>query len=288
LTFRLAPEFEVDQFDFPNGHRELRVKCRLSSIVTGAYQGSGLGSCSTMESKYRYRSASTPDEPTDVVVPRDYWDRKKQGAAAGELQAILAKAAGGPGRYGTKKIDDVWIIVKKGERTEERVDNPDLADQYNTVLKMATKRALVAAVLIVTAASDIFTQDIEENPEALDGKPAEAVREEVKAATEKAGQGVGKEVPPQQPAAKSLEAQDAELFKNAPKPDDGAAYKWVEASLDDPFLTKEAWENLKAGCLNRRGEFWTPGTKDLFAAAANAIKARDAKNEKQEPVGKAV
>lgn len=40
--------------------------------------------------------------------------------------------------------------------------NQFLADQYNTVLKMAEKRALVAAVLVCTNASDIFTQDLDE------------------------------------------------------------------------------------------------------------------------------
>ena len=39
-------------------------------------------------------------------------------------------------------------------------DNP--ADHYNTVFKMAKKRALVDAVLTTTAASDIFTQDLED------------------------------------------------------------------------------------------------------------------------------
>lgn len=39
------------------------------------------------------------------------------------------------------------------------VDNVELPDCYNTVLKMADKRALVAAVLVVTAASSMFTQD---------------------------------------------------------------------------------------------------------------------------------
>jgi len=43
-----------------------------------------------------------------------------------------------------------------------RVENTDLADTYNTVLKMAKKRALVDATLTATAASDIFTQDLED------------------------------------------------------------------------------------------------------------------------------
>ena len=50
------------------------------------------------------------------------------------------------------------MIAKGGEKVEH--DNP--ADHYNTVLKMAKKRALVDAVLTATAASDIFTQDLED------------------------------------------------------------------------------------------------------------------------------
>lgn len=55
--------------------------------------------------------------------------------------------------------------MRRGEGTEERVENIDIADTYNTVLKMAKKRAHVDAILTVTAASDIFTQDLEENIE---------------------------------------------------------------------------------------------------------------------------
>jgi len=43
-----------------------------------------------------------------------------------------------------------------------RIPNPDVADAVNTVQKMAQKRALVAAVLIVTNCSDAFTQDLED------------------------------------------------------------------------------------------------------------------------------
>ena len=55
-------------------------------------------------------------------------------------------------------------------RGADRIANPDLPDQWNTVLKMSNKRALVAAVLNVTAASDVFTQDLED----LEEKPAPA------------------------------------------------------------------------------------------------------------------
>lgn len=44
------------------------------------------------------------------------------------------------------------------------VENGELEDCYNTIIKMANKRALVAATLVATAASDIFTQDMEDLP----------------------------------------------------------------------------------------------------------------------------
>jgi hypothetical protein len=52
------------------------------------------------------------------------------------------------------------MIAIQGGKIEH--DNP--SDYYNTCLKMGKKRALVDAVLTSTAASDIFTQDIEEDP----------------------------------------------------------------------------------------------------------------------------
>jgi hypothetical protein len=42
------------------------------------------------------------------------------------------------------------------------IDNPDLPDLWNTVVKMAEKRARVDAVLAVTGASALFTQDVED------------------------------------------------------------------------------------------------------------------------------
>lgn len=45
------------------------------------------------------------------------------------------------------------------------VENNNLEDVWNTVIKMADKRALIASVLVVTGASDIFTQDMGEDAE---------------------------------------------------------------------------------------------------------------------------
>lgn len=106
LMFRFVPKYEVTKEDLGNNHREYDVTCNLLN-EEGSIVGIGIGLCSTMEKKYRYRK-----------------DWKSGG----------------------------------------RVENEDIADLWNTVLKMAKKRAFVDAVRSTTAASDIFVQDIEEVP----------------------------------------------------------------------------------------------------------------------------
>lgn len=46
------------------------------------------------------------------------------------------------------------------DSTGKKIENEDIADVYNTVLKMAKKRAHVDATLTVTGAGDLFTQDL--------------------------------------------------------------------------------------------------------------------------------
>lgn len=148
LAYGLTPEITQTVRDLPGGHREVSAECRLYSS-SRVCVGQGFGSCSTLESKYRYRTG--PSTPTGKPVPREYWELRKSNRA--KAQELL----GGDG-YSTKKVDGRWEIVQVGER----VENPDPADQYNTVLKMAIKRAYVAAVIVATATSDILDQDLEE------------------------------------------------------------------------------------------------------------------------------
>jgi hypothetical protein len=143
MLFRLTPDYRIDSKDLGGGHREHTVTCYMASLDTGQSVGCGIGSCSTMESKYRYRTGEVT--PTGRPVPKEYWTDR-------DISLI-----GGKG-HTAKKIDGRWEIVMQGERT----DNPDIADTYNTVLKMAKKRAFVDAVLNTTAASDMFTQDLED------------------------------------------------------------------------------------------------------------------------------
>ena len=134
LTFRLAPAYAVEEKQMDRSHREYRVLCTLSSITTGAFVGQGVGTCSSMEGKYRFRVGLA--EATDRPVPRAYWDLRQEDPA--KAQELI----GGKG-FSTRKVEGKgWMIAKGGEKGEN--DNP--ADTFNTVLKMAKKRALVDAV----------------------------------------------------------------------------------------------------------------------------------------------
>jgi hypothetical protein len=153
-TFNLRPIIDNDRDVFvehlPNGHQNIRVYCHIMSPDGSIEIATGVGSCSTLESKYRYRGGEKT--PTGEVVPKEYWNLKNDGRLD-EAKKLI----GGPG-YGVAKIDGSWQICEIGEKME----NPDIADQYNTVLKMAKKRAYVDGILSATAASDIFTQDVED------------------------------------------------------------------------------------------------------------------------------
>lgn len=156
MAFKLASDAKVEIADLGNGHREYTVTTTLSSIGTGELIATGLGSCSTMESKYRYRG--NEDVNTGRAVPKDYWNAKKNGDNE-EMKRLL----GGSGFKAKKDENGNWMIFQRGDK---KLENPDIADVYNTVLKMASKRSLIDAVLKATGGSCEFTQDIEDNPQA--------------------------------------------------------------------------------------------------------------------------
>lgn len=120
LTFKLRPVIgngDIIIDTLPNGHKEYTVHCHILNY-SGVEMATGIGSCSTMEKKFRYR---------------------------------------------------------KNYATGKQEENPDIADVYNTVLKMAKKRAYVDGILSATAASDIFTQDLEDMDMGYKQVPTSAV-----------------------------------------------------------------------------------------------------------------
>lgn len=157
-TFGLAPTFDVLEVNLPGGHRECRITCSLTHIATGAIVGAGVGSCSTLESKYRWRKGERLcpkcGKPAIIKGQAQY--------GGGWLCWVKKNGCGTKWPDGAKEIEDQQI---------DRVENPDIADVYNTVLKMAKKRAQVDATLTAVGASDILTQDLEDLTVMADSVP---------------------------------------------------------------------------------------------------------------------
>jgi hypothetical protein len=146
LLFRIGTgDLEVIRNDMANGHREITIKTPMIHIPSGKVIAYGVGSCSTMESKYRYRNVADYEETGDPI-PKDSKERKAEYRKQG---------------YGMKKLGDgSWAWVKYTNTGKQ--ENPDIADVYNTVLKMAAKRSYVDGTIKASAASDFFTQDVED------------------------------------------------------------------------------------------------------------------------------
>jgi hypothetical protein len=153
MTFRLAPEYVIQEVNLERGHKEYRIICTLKSMGNGGFVGQGVGCCSTMESKYRWRGGARkcPKCGKETII--------KGKAEYGGGWLCFGKKGGCGEKWpdGAKEIEAQSI---------EKVETDNPADSYNTVLKMAKKRAFVDATITATAASDIFTQDIgDDEPE---------------------------------------------------------------------------------------------------------------------------
>ena len=131
MTFRLSPSYvELPGSGEEDSFVRYKIECSLTHIPTGRIVGTGLGACNSKEKKYKTRA----------VYSNKATDEEK---AIGKLEK----------RTNSRGSFEVYIIPQ------------DPWDVQNTVYKMACKRAFIAAILNATAASDIFTQDIEELPE---------------------------------------------------------------------------------------------------------------------------
>jgi hypothetical protein len=124
-----------------------RQKCKL-------HRGERLiatadGSCNSWEKKYRYRNASQ-------TCPQ-----------CGKSAIIKGKKEYGGGWLCFRKNGGCGAKFQDGDKAIEnqpvgQMKNPDVPELVNTILKMAQKRALVAATLIATNTSEYFTQDVED------------------------------------------------------------------------------------------------------------------------------
>lgn len=128
-TFRIGVEPETIDLSTPDEVR-YQVKARGFSQESGVLLGVGIGECSSNEEKYKWRKPVCDEEFNEAPE-----DRKR-------------------------------VVWKRGQQKnyQQKQIRTNPADVANTILKMAKKRAQIDLTLTVTAASDIFDQDLEDLP----------------------------------------------------------------------------------------------------------------------------
>ena len=128
MMLGLKSEYEIitQIEDWQKGVFSYTIRCILSHRDEKITEG--LGSCNSLEDKYRYRWVRGTELPDTV------------------------------NRENLKvKVSDY------GEKYDKyRIENDEIYSQVNTILKMAKKRAQIDAVLTVASLSEIFTQDLED------------------------------------------------------------------------------------------------------------------------------
>jgi len=188
--FGLEPEFTpvAEEIDWTGAHHAgetfcyVRYRCRL--LRHSRILGVGEGSCNSWESRYRYRWVAAERVPEHLDRTRMLKRGGHQTLCEFEFAIERAETTGVYGKPAEhwKKFQEAISggIARRVERdtrqgkstaweidvdtTLYRVPNPDVADLVNTIQKMGQKRALVAATLIATSASEFFTQDVEDAP----------------------------------------------------------------------------------------------------------------------------
>jgi hypothetical protein len=128
MLFGLTPQYEFLQVIEDYTREFFSYDLKCTLIKNSSPVAQGVGSCNSKEKRYRY---ITVDK-----LPEDYIGINE-------------------------KIEDRY------GRIRYKIENPDLYNFVNTVLKIAKKRAFVDAILQVASLSDIFTQDLEDISEFL-------------------------------------------------------------------------------------------------------------------------
>lgn len=119
-----------EEKDIQAGFYRARVTVSLVHKRTGVIIAEGVGEANTYEGRYRYRWVPEWKLPKGIDTSSLVSEQRKN------------------------KKGDTYMVY--------RLENEDPWTLWNTVLKMAKKRALVDAVLSATRSSGIFTQDVED------------------------------------------------------------------------------------------------------------------------------
>lgn len=231
VTFRIAPT--IAHVEDLCAHDEVRYRVLVRGVhqVTDEMLAEGTGSCSSNEEKYRWRKpvCDAEWEETDSDRRRNKW----------------AKGQGGKA-YQTKQI-----------RTSP-------VDVENTVLKMAVKRAKIAMILNATAASDVFSQDLED----LSDELRESLSDETSAATSTPVQQPQRKATP--PAA-TVDPENEAGFKRIVEQQSGAAPVGVVIGNLERRRSQTSGTNYWIVRDNAGGIYFCPETGENWQVLVEAL-----------------
>lgn len=146
VMFRLAPRFKTDKTFHDDGHMTVESTCEILDSE-GRFLGQCSSMCSSREAKYAWRKSERvcPECGKPAII--------KGRSEYGGGWLCFKKKDG----CGAKFADNDAAIVSQ---TTGRAPNEDLADTFNTVLRMAEKRAFLGAIRLVTGSSALFDEEI--------------------------------------------------------------------------------------------------------------------------------
>jgi hypothetical protein len=180
LTIHLELDSIVEDWTGQDHGGEAFFYYRYNAIVSrgGEFLASAHGSSNSWEGKYRFRWVNEMEIPPYTDTSRlQYKDGSISEFTFAVDKAETTGKYGKPAEYWKKFRDAIenGTAIKIRRKTKDKeldawqiggklyaVPNPNPADLVNTLMKMAQKRAMVAAVLIAANASEYFTQDLDD------------------------------------------------------------------------------------------------------------------------------
>jgi hypothetical protein len=135
----------------PNGFFFYRYRCDLVSKKTGVVMGSGIGSCNSLEERFRWTQGTRicPECKKATIIKGKKEFDKTGGNGGWICWSRKEIACGAKWPDGAKAIEGQSV---------ERVER-EAFSQANNVDKQSQKRALTSSTLIATGTSGLFTQD---------------------------------------------------------------------------------------------------------------------------------
>lgn len=233
--FQARPRFVVVEKIEEWGEKPLfyyHYRCEIVHVGTGVVIGEGEGSCNSKEDKYGYRWVGERELP--------------EGVSKEDLPMKWRKGYGG-------KSYPVY-----------RTENTEVFSLVNTIQKMAMKRALVAAALVLGRLSDLFTQDLEdlspyENEAPPPDEPQESASKKAEAPEKSSSRGT------------ASKAQETNTTTNGRTPDSS------QKTEEEGFIPVTKADTDKVTKFLIEKDEAITSSKDAFAFVAGLFAERDIK-----------